>query len=111
NVLARPRCCWPLGLQGFTTRGCGSCDGKVVHANYHRCRRTHRGSKRLRDELGVQPGQVLELEVTDGRLEVEIAPVEMRLEHRRHGLVAVPTETLPMLTAEMVRDTLERIPR
>ena len=51
--------------------------------------------KPLRDELGVHPGQILELEVRDGRLEVEIAPIEMRLERRRHGPVAVPAETLP----------------
>jgi len=37
--------------------------------------------------------------------------VEMRLERRRHGLVAVPSATLPTLTAEIVRDTLERIRR
>ncbi len=67
--------------------------------------------KALRDELGVQPGQELELEVRDGRLEIEIAPVEMRLERRRHGLVAVPSATLPTLTAEIVRDTLDRIRR
>ena len=67
--------------------------------------------KRLRDELGVQPGQVLELEVRDGRLQVEIAPINIRLERRRHGLVAVADEKLPTLTADMVRQTLERTRR
>ena len=67
--------------------------------------------KRLRDELGFKPGQVLDLEVRDGRLEVQVAPVEMRLERRRHGLVAVPEQELPTLTAEEVRETLERIRR
>jgi AbrB family looped-hinge helix DNA binding protein len=67
--------------------------------------------KRLRDEMGVQPGQVLELELRDGRLEVEIAPVEVRLERRRHGLVGVPAERLPTLTAQLVRQTLERARR
>ncbi len=64
--------------------------------------------KPLRDELGLQPGQVLELEVTDGRLQVEIAPVAIHLEPRRHGPVAVADEKLPTLTADMVRQTLER---
>jgi AbrB family looped-hinge helix DNA binding protein len=64
--------------------------------------------KPLRDQLGVKPGQVLELEVRDGRLEAEVAPVEMHLERRRHGLVAVPVEPLPTLTADLVRETLER---
>jgi hypothetical protein len=54
---------------------------------------------------------VLDLELRDGRLEVEIAPVELRLERRRHGLVAVPNESLPTLTAELVRQTLERTRR
>ena len=67
--------------------------------------------KSLRDALGVKPGQVLELEVRDGRLQVEIAPVEMRLERRRHGLVAVAADELPTLTAEQVRQTLEQIRR
>ncbi|HEY1296515.1 MAG TPA: AbrB/MazE/SpoVT family DNA-binding domain-containing protein [Chloroflexota bacterium] len=67
--------------------------------------------KRLRDEMGVQPGQVLELELRDGRLEIEIAPIEIRLEPRRHGPVAVPKQTLPQLTAELVRETLERTRR
>ena len=67
--------------------------------------------KRLRDETGMQPGQVLELEVKDGRLQVEIAPVGIRLERRRHGPVAVADENLPTLTADMVRQTLERTRR
>jgi AbrB family looped-hinge helix DNA binding protein len=67
--------------------------------------------KRLRDEMGVQPGQVLELELRDGHLEVEIAPVDIRLERRRHGPVAVTDEKVPTLTAEMVRQTLERTRR
>lgn len=67
--------------------------------------------KPLRDELGLQPGQVLELEVTDGRLQVEIAPIDIRLERRRHGPVAVPDERLPTLTADVVRQTLERTRR
>ncbi len=67
--------------------------------------------KPLRDELGLHPGQLLELEVTDGRLQVEIPPVDMRLERRRHGPVAVADEKLPTLTAEIVRQTLERTRR
>ncbi len=63
--------------------------------------------KPLRDELGVQPGQVLELQVRDGQLQVDIVPVEMCLERRRNGPVAVPADKLPRLTAEQVRQTLE----
>ena len=67
--------------------------------------------KPLRDELGVKPGQVLDLVVRDGRLQVEIAPVEMRLERRRNGPIAVPADEIPTLTAEQVRQTLEHIRR
>jgi AbrB family looped-hinge helix DNA binding protein len=67
--------------------------------------------KRLRDEMGLQPGQILELEVCDGRLQVEIAPVDIRLEKRRHGPVAVPEQQIPTLTADTVRRALERTRR
>jgi AbrB family looped-hinge helix DNA binding protein len=67
--------------------------------------------KRLRDEMGMRPGQLLELEVRDGRLQVEIAAMDIRLERRRHGPVAVANENLPTLTADLVRQTLERTRR
>jgi hypothetical protein len=49
--------------------------------------------------------------VRDGRLEVEIAPVEMALERRAHGPVAVPKKRMPPLTSAIVRETLERTRR
>jgi AbrB family looped-hinge helix DNA binding protein len=67
--------------------------------------------KPLRDALGLTPGQLLELEVRDGRLEIEPAATPMRLEERQGGVVAVPLEPLPPLTAEQVRETLEQTRR
>jgi AbrB family looped-hinge helix DNA binding protein len=67
--------------------------------------------KPLREALGIKPGQVLEIRAGEGRLEIEIAPTPMRLEKRGKGLVAVPEEELPALTAEQVRETLERTRR
>ena len=67
--------------------------------------------KHLREALGIKPGQLLEIRAGDGRLEIEIAPTPMRLERRGRGLVAVPAEELPPLTAEQVRETLERTRR
>lgn len=67
--------------------------------------------KALRAALGLSPGQVLQIEARDGRLEVEPAVVEMRLERRGDVLVAVPDEPLPALTAEQVRATLEQTRR
>jgi len=67
--------------------------------------------KALRDALGLAAGQALEIAARDGRLEIEVAATPMRLEERDGALVAVPEDELPPLTAELVRDTLERVRR
>jgi AbrB family looped-hinge helix DNA binding protein len=67
--------------------------------------------KPLRQALGLKAGQPLEIRAGDGRLEIEVAPTPMRLMKRGKGLVAVPDAKLPALTAQQVRDTLERVRR
>ena len=67
--------------------------------------------KALRQALGFRPGQVLEVRAGDGRLEVEIAETPMVLKRRGKGVVAVPGESLPPLTAETVREAMERVRR
>jgi len=67
--------------------------------------------KAFRDELGFRPGSVVEIALVDGRVEVEPAPTEMRLEQREGVWVAVPDREMPTLTVEQVRETLERIRR
>ena len=67
--------------------------------------------KPLREALGLKPGQPLEIRVEDGRLEIAVAPTAVKLKKRGKGLVAVPDAKLPPLTAELVRDTLERTRR
>ena len=67
--------------------------------------------KPLRQALGLKAGQPLEIRAGDGRLEIEIAPTPMQLKKRGKGVVAVPVVELPALTAEQVRDTLERVRR
>lgn len=67
--------------------------------------------KAVRQALGLKPGQILEVRAGDGKLEVEIAPTPMGLKRRGKGVVAVPEEELPALTADEVRDTLERVRR
>ena len=67
--------------------------------------------KRLRDALGLTPGQTLEITAADGRLEIAIAATPMALKKRGRGLVAVPDAAVPPLTSEQVRDTLERTRR
>jgi AbrB family looped-hinge helix DNA binding protein len=67
--------------------------------------------KALRQTLGLKPGQALDIRAGDGRLEIEIAPTPMQLKKRGKGVVAVPDTELPALSAEQVRDTLERVRR
>ena len=67
--------------------------------------------KPLRLALGLRAGQSLEIRAGDGRLEIEIATTPMQLRKRGKRLVAVPEVTLRPLTAEQVRETLERIRR
>lgn len=67
--------------------------------------------KPLRQALGLQPGQELEIRAGDGRLEIEVAATPMRLEKRGKGMVAVPKGKLPALTADEVRAALERVRR
>ena len=67
--------------------------------------------KPLRDALGLSPGQVLEITAGDGRLEIAIAATPMTLKKRGKGVVAVPDRTLPSLSADQVRDVLEKTRR
>ncbi|MBK9088259.1 MAG: AbrB/MazE/SpoVT family DNA-binding domain-containing protein [Holophagales bacterium] len=64
--------------------------------------------KPLRLRLHLVAGEPLVLRERDGRLEIEPAPTPMSLEARKGGVVAVPRDPLPVLTDEIVRETLER---
>ncbi len=69
--------------------------------------------KQLRDELGIGPGQPVEVAAVEGHLEVTIPPTPMHLEERDGLLVAVPDNdvTPPPLSADTVRQTLEHVRR
>lgn len=67
--------------------------------------------KAIRDELGLVGGQEIEIEVRDGRIELDIPAVEISLEERGGSVVAVPGRALPSLTADAVRSILERTRR
>ncbi|MGD0064914.1 MAG: AbrB/MazE/SpoVT family DNA-binding domain-containing protein [Streptosporangiaceae bacterium] len=67
--------------------------------------------KALRDALGLTAGQPLEMAERDGRLEIVPAPTPMWLVDEGDGVVAVVDTDMPVLTADMVRDTLERTRR
>ena len=67
--------------------------------------------KALRDALGLRPNQSLEIRAGDGRLEIEIAVTPMQLRKRGKGMIAIPDGELPVLTGDLVRETLERVRR
>ena len=67
--------------------------------------------KPIRDELGLVPGQEIEVSVRDGRVELEPVPTPMRLVRRGRAPRGEPEVALPPLTAEQVRDTLEPVRR
>ncbi len=67
--------------------------------------------KAIREELGLYGGEELEVTAVDGRIEVELLPTPMHYEQRGRVLVAVPDVPVPPLTAEMVREMLEKVRR
>jgi AbrB family looped-hinge helix DNA binding protein len=67
--------------------------------------------RKLREQLGLVTGTRLEIRACDGRLEIEAAPVSMRLERRGKGMVAVARQQLPTLGAKAVRTVLETLRR
>lgn len=67
--------------------------------------------KPLRDALGLRAGDEVAIQVRDGRLEIEPAPVPMRLETSGGAPRAVADVDLPPLTAARVREALEQTRR
>lgn len=67
--------------------------------------------KAMRDALGLTAGRVVDIALTDGRLEIEVAPAQVVVEEV-DGLPRVrSTEDLPALDDETVRATLGRVRR
>jgi AbrB family looped-hinge helix DNA binding protein len=65
--------------------------------------------KALRDEAGIRPGSPLEVRYRDGRIEIEVAPLEVALVEEGNVVVArargkVPD--MPASVADTVRDRL-----
>ena len=67
--------------------------------------------KPMRDELGLNGGNEVEIALVDGHLEIDLVPTPVRLVRRNGRLVAVADRAMPPLTAAMVRETLEKIRR
>ncbi|HEX9305596.1 MAG TPA: AbrB/MazE/SpoVT family DNA-binding domain-containing protein [Thermoanaerobaculia bacterium] len=67
--------------------------------------------KKIREAAGIQPGSELTISVADGRIEIEPAPLEVRLVKRGSLTVAVPRKRVTSLTPEAVGETLDRLRR
>jgi AbrB family looped-hinge helix DNA binding protein len=67
--------------------------------------------KTIREAAGIRAGAELEIRVADGRIEIEPAPLEVKLVKRGSLTVAVPRKRVPPLTGEVVRRTLDRVRR
>jgi AbrB family looped-hinge helix DNA binding protein len=67
--------------------------------------------KPIRDRLSLRGGEELEIIERDGIIELWPAPLEVEIIETPEGPVAMPTKSIPPLTAEMVRETLEKIRR
>ncbi|MBI5529734.1 MAG: AbrB/MazE/SpoVT family DNA-binding domain-containing protein [Deltaproteobacteria bacterium] len=63
--------------------------------------------KALREAAGIRPGAPLEIRVVGDHLEIEAAPLPVRLERRSGLLVAVPEGPRPVLSNETVRKTVD----
>lgn len=63
--------------------------------------------KELREAAGIKPGAPLELRRVGDHLEIEAAPLPVKLERRGGLLVAVPDGPRPVLTGETVQKTLD----
>lgn len=67
--------------------------------------------KRIRDAAGILPGSELTIRLADGRIQIEPAPLEVRLVKRGSLTVAVPRKRVAPLTPEVVGRTLNRLRR
>jgi AbrB family looped-hinge helix DNA binding protein len=67
--------------------------------------------KDIRREAGIRPGMPLDVRVREGRIEIEPAPLTVRLEKRGRFLIAVPEEQVPFLTSEDVEATRDKLRR
>lgn len=66
--------------------------------------------KKIRDAAGIEAGMPLDIRVDkDGRIEIEPAPLEVRLVKKGPLLVAVPLQPVPPLTVEAVRRAQEAL--
>jgi AbrB family looped-hinge helix DNA binding protein len=67
--------------------------------------------KSIRQAMGLGAGHEVDIVFTDGRIEIEVAPLKVHIEKRGRIPVIVPDEDPPPLHEDIVRETLEAIRR
>jgi AbrB family looped-hinge helix DNA binding protein len=67
--------------------------------------------KDIRQQAGLRPGMSLDVRVREGRIEIEPAPLKVKLEKRGRLLVAVPQEAVRPLTHELIEETRRKLRR
>jgi AbrB family looped-hinge helix DNA binding protein len=65
--------------------------------------------KAVRDAAGIAPGTPLEVRFRDGRIEIEPVPLDVSVEAIDGVAVASPQEPVPVLSAETVAATRDRL--
>jgi AbrB family looped-hinge helix DNA binding protein len=65
--------------------------------------------KPLRDAIGLVPGRRVDIVFVDGRLEIEVAPLDAHLEMKDGFPVIVPDEPVPPLSEDEVRRALDAV--
>ena len=65
--------------------------------------------KALRQAVGLRPGSEIEIRVSDGRIEMEPAPLEVRTEKRGGLVVAVPSVPVPEMSRATVDETIDTL--
>jgi AbrB family looped-hinge helix DNA binding protein len=67
--------------------------------------------KGIRQEAGIKPGMDLDIRWHEGRIEIEPAPLPVKLVRKGRLLVAVPERAVEPLTPEIVEQTREALRR
>lgn len=65
--------------------------------------------KEVRREAGIQAAMAVEVRCQDGRIEIEPAPIRVKLTRRGRLLVAEPPAAMPRLPNKTVEGTLAAI--
>ncbi|WP_110208072.1 AbrB/MazE/SpoVT family DNA-binding domain-containing protein [Nocardioides daejeonensis] len=63
--------------------------------------------KVMRDAMGLTAGREIDVVFTDGRIQIELAPVEVEVEMDNGLPRLVPKRPTPDLSDELIRDTIE----